>query len=41
MEPIVVALGVSLGIAIIWASVSYLLQMVRIEELEEELKSLK
>ena len=41
MEPIVIALGVGMGISIIWASVIYLIQMVRIEELEQELATLK
>ena len=41
MEPIVIALGVGMGISIIWGSVLYLLQLIKIEELEMELKILK
>lgn len=44
MEPVmVIAVGVGLFIAItnIWWAVCYLLQMVKIEELEQELRNLK
>ena len=37
MEPVVIALSIGLAITIIWGSVLYLLQMVKIEELENEL----
>ena len=41
MEVIAMVLGVAWGITIVWGSVLYLLQLVRIEELEMELKFLK
>ena len=39
MDAVTVALGVGLAIVCVWSSVLYLLQLIRIEELEAELRS--
>ena len=38
MDAITVVLGVGLAMTIIWSSVFYLLQMIKIEKLEQEIK---
>lgn len=41
MTVLEVGFGVVLGLTIIWGTVIYLLQMIKIEELEEEIRECK